>query len=160
MHAREAYTELKMANCEAALRNSVVAMEANALSYTLWCYAHDHTEAWGDGWNREDLSIYSPAAAREVGRDADPAGVYAGGRALRARAPRRSAGGWGGGGLWGGGRAGGCICQGVYRRGTLCGSQPIALRVGYVHRLLASSSASSSHTRTRYNGLVVHTGDL
>ena len=84
MHAREAYTELRMANCEAALRNSVVAMEANALSYTLWCYAHAHTEAWGDGWNREDLSIYSPAAAREVGRDADPAGVYAGGRALRA----------------------------------------------------------------------------
>jgi len=84
MHSREAYTEHKLVNCEAALRNSVVAMEANGLSYTLWCYTPDHTEAWGDGWNREDLSVFSRTAAREVGRDTDPAGVYAGGRALRA----------------------------------------------------------------------------
>ena len=66
MHHREAYTHFQLANCEAALRNSVDAMEANGLSYTLWCYTPDHTEQWGDGWNREDLSVYSASAPQHA----------------------------------------------------------------------------------------------
>ncbi|GBE82841.1 glycoside hydrolase superfamily [Sparassis latifolia] len=32
----------------------------NALSYSIWTYCPDHTHPWGDNWNMEDLSIWSP----------------------------------------------------------------------------------------------------
>ncbi|TFK32596.1 glycoside hydrolase superfamily [Crucibulum laeve] len=33
----------------------------NSLNYTIWTYCpDDHTHEWGDGWNMEDLSIWSP----------------------------------------------------------------------------------------------------
>jgi len=91
MHEREAYGGLvnncvvpTMVNCEAALCATIDALEASHLSYALWCYAADHTPEWGDGWNREDLSLYSETAAREVPLESDPHGVHLGGRALAA----------------------------------------------------------------------------
>lgn len=32
----------------------------NALSYTIWTYCTDSSHMWGDGWNLEDLSLWSP----------------------------------------------------------------------------------------------------
>ncbi|KAI0081483.1 glycoside hydrolase [Panus rudis PR-1116 ss-1] len=32
----------------------------NALSYTVWTYCPDNSHTWGDGWNLEDLSLWSP----------------------------------------------------------------------------------------------------
>ncbi|PFH53542.1 glycoside hydrolase family 5 protein [Amanita thiersii Skay4041] len=32
----------------------------NALNWTMWTYCPDHSHDWGDGWNMEDLSIWSP----------------------------------------------------------------------------------------------------
>lgn len=84
MHNREAYTAGQLANCEAALGATVDALEANNLSYTLWCYTADHTARFGDNWNREDLSLFSAEAGREVPAELDPSGVHLGGRALRA----------------------------------------------------------------------------
>jgi len=42
-----------------AMDFTISALELNLLNYTLWCYAPDHCPAWGDGWNLEDLSIFS-----------------------------------------------------------------------------------------------------
>ena len=56
----------------------VSAMEENLLGYALWCYEPDHSAKWGDGWNLEDLSIWSPELHCTPG---DP---YSGGRALHA----------------------------------------------------------------------------
>jgi hypothetical protein len=54
------------------------AMEANLLSGTLWNYTADNTNAHGDLWNDEDLSIFS--------RDQqdNPGDIHSGGRALAA----------------------------------------------------------------------------
>jgi hypothetical protein len=38
---------------------------ANGLSWTLWTYCPSSTHEWGDGWNMEDLSVWSPDDLRE-----------------------------------------------------------------------------------------------
>ncbi|MBN1438477.1 MAG: cellulase family glycosylhydrolase [Anaerolineales bacterium] len=54
------------------------AFEDARLSLTLWNYTADNTNAHGDGWNNEDLSIFS----RD--QQSDPRDVNSGGRALGA----------------------------------------------------------------------------
>ncbi len=61
-----------------AMDRSMRAMEDNLLSYTLWNYTADNTNARGDQWNDEDLSIFS----RD--QQTDPADIHSGGRALEA----------------------------------------------------------------------------
>lgn len=34
-------------------------LESNNLSFSLWCYCHENTHKWGDGWNNEDFSVWS-----------------------------------------------------------------------------------------------------
>ncbi|CAL9729131.1 ergosteryl-beta-glucosidase [Monosporozyma unispora] len=36
------------------------ALEGNNLSFSLWCYCHRNSHEWGDDWNNEDFSIWSP----------------------------------------------------------------------------------------------------
>jgi hypothetical protein len=48
-----------------ALDANMNALEKNLLSYTLWNYVSDNNHKWGDGWNGEDLSIYSPDTGTE-----------------------------------------------------------------------------------------------
>ncbi len=61
-----------------ALDRSFQAIEANLLSCTLWNYNADNSNARGDGWNGEDLSIFS----RD--QQADPSDINSGGRGLQA----------------------------------------------------------------------------
>ena len=73
----------------AALERSFRAIEANLLDCAIWNYAADNTNARGDLWNGEDLSIFS--------RDQqdDPMDPDSGGRGLRALVrpyPRATAG--------------------------------------------------------------------
>jgi hypothetical protein len=63
---------------ELALDRSMEALEANLLSATLWNYTSDNTNARGDQWNDEDLSIFS----RD--QQIDPNDLDSGGRALDA----------------------------------------------------------------------------
>jgi hypothetical protein len=41
------------------MRDSCCPDGENALSYTIWAYESSNTHANGDGWNGEDLSLFS-----------------------------------------------------------------------------------------------------
>ncbi|MFZ5917983.1 MAG: cellulase family glycosylhydrolase [Chloroflexota bacterium] len=72
-----------------ALDRSFRAIEDNLLSGALWNYTADNTNRRGDGWNGEDLSIWS----RD--QQTDAADIHSGGRALPAVVrpyPRKVAG--------------------------------------------------------------------
>lgn len=74
---------------EQALDASYQALDSHLLSATLWNYAPDNTNALGDRWNGEDLSIFSQDQQR------DPDNIHSGGRAIRAAVrpyPRCTAG--------------------------------------------------------------------
>ena len=62
----------------AAMDRTLRAMDDNLLSYTLWNYTADNTNARGDLWNDEDLSIFSRDQQDE------PENIHSGGRALQA----------------------------------------------------------------------------
>lgn len=62
----------------AALDRSFRAMEDTRLSATLWNYTSDNSNARGDLWNDEDLSLFSRDQQR------NPADINSGGRALEA----------------------------------------------------------------------------
>jgi hypothetical protein len=71
-----AYESGDFSDQAAALDRSFNAVEENLLSYTLWNYTADNTNAHGDQWNGEDLSIFS------VDQQTDPSDLDSGGRAL------------------------------------------------------------------------------
>ena len=75
-----------------ALDGYYAAVEANLIHCTQWNYTADNTHEFGDGWNAEDPSIYSPDDRRF---SSDAGSVHAGGRALAAIVrpyPRATAG--------------------------------------------------------------------
>ncbi|KAK5801558.1 glycoside hydrolase superfamily, partial [Linnemannia elongata] len=43
-----------------ALQMLLDAMDASMLSFTLWNYCDDNSNEWGDRWNGEDFSVWSP----------------------------------------------------------------------------------------------------
>ncbi|MFW5714520.1 MAG: cellulase family glycosylhydrolase [Brevefilum sp.] len=59
MHSRKAYSTGNYHKQILALDASFQALEANLLHGTLWNYTPDNTNAHGDLWNDEDLSIFS-----------------------------------------------------------------------------------------------------
>lgn len=63
-----------------AMNASIMAMEASMLSFTLWNYCASNNNKWGDGWNREDLSIFSRDQQTEDWKQ----NINSGGRAIAA----------------------------------------------------------------------------
>jgi hypothetical protein len=78
MHAKAAYANGDYKQQERALDRSFQALEANLLHATLWNYTPDNSNAHGDLWNEEDLSIFS----RD--QQTNPMDINSGGRALAA----------------------------------------------------------------------------
>jgi hypothetical protein len=64
MNGRRAYKTGDYALHEEALSMYYDAVDANLLHSTLWNYTADHTPEAGDGWNDEDLSIFSGGRER------------------------------------------------------------------------------------------------
>lgn len=75
---KQAYRTGSYAAHVRALDSYFAAMDANLLSWTLWNYTPDNTNARGDQWNDEDASIFS----RD--QQTNPQDINAGGRALEA----------------------------------------------------------------------------
>lgn len=74
-----------------AIDGYYAAVEATRISCTQWNYTSDNSHEWGDNWNAEDLSIFSPDDRRFRGSS----DIHAGGRALAAIVrpyPRATAG--------------------------------------------------------------------
>jgi hypothetical protein len=78
MEGKRAYRTGNFSTQIKAMDRSMRAMEANLLSFTIWNYTPDNTNARGDLWNDEDLSIFS------LDQQNDPGDINSGGRALRA----------------------------------------------------------------------------
>ena len=54
----------------------MIALDRAIASFTLWNYSPGNTNAHGDGWNEEDLSLFS------YDQQSDPTDLHSGGRAL------------------------------------------------------------------------------
>jgi hypothetical protein len=73
---KRAYSDHNYSEHIEALSMYYEAMDANLLSCTLWNYTADNTNARGDGWNDEDLSIFSRDQQN------NPQDIHSGGRAI------------------------------------------------------------------------------
>ena len=78
MNGAAAYHSGDFSRQAQALDYNLRALDDNLLSYTLWNYTPDNSNAHGDQWNNEDLSIFS----RD--QQSNPADINSGGRALSA----------------------------------------------------------------------------
>jgi hypothetical protein len=78
MHGKQAFRSGDYRPQLKALERSFQAVEANLLNATLWNYTSDNTNARGDLWNDEDLSIFSRDQQN------NPQDPDSGGRALAA----------------------------------------------------------------------------
>ena len=66
MNKRRAFSSGDYSMHEEALSMYFDAVDANLLHSTLWNYTADNTNECGDGWNDEDLSIFSEGKERAV----------------------------------------------------------------------------------------------
>jgi hypothetical protein len=78
MNDRSAYRTSDFSAQEQALDASINAVEQNFVAFTLWNYTANNTNERGDGWNGEDLSIFS------VDQQKNKGDIHSGGRALKA----------------------------------------------------------------------------
>lgn len=56
---KKAYSTGDYSSQTSALDAVGYGLEANNLSYSLWCYNHENSHKCGDNWNNEDFSIWS-----------------------------------------------------------------------------------------------------
>ena len=78
MHEKKAFMSNDFSAQVKSMDRCMRALEDNLLSFTLWNYTAGNTNARGDCWNDEDLSIFSEDQRQ------DPDDINSGGRALEA----------------------------------------------------------------------------
>ncbi len=78
MHSKAAYRSGDFSRQALALDATMRALEASIANFTLWNYTADNTNARGDQWNDEDLSLFSRDQQTGSGD------IHDGGRALHA----------------------------------------------------------------------------
>ena len=78
MHSKEAYRTGDFSRHVEAMDDTMQALEANLVDFTIWNYTADNTNERGDLWNDEDLSIFSRDQMTGSGS------IHDGGRALEA----------------------------------------------------------------------------
>jgi hypothetical protein len=78
LRSKSAYRTGDFSLAARAMDRSLRALDDGLVSYTLWNYTADNTNARGDQWNDEDLSIFSRDQRQ------DPSDLNSGGRALAA----------------------------------------------------------------------------
>jgi hypothetical protein len=78
MGQKSAYQDGDFSAQISAMDDTLQALEANAVSFTLWNYTADNTNQHGDLWNEEDFSIF----CRD--QDSGTGDIHDGGRALQA----------------------------------------------------------------------------
>jgi len=78
LQEKRAYKTGDFSTAVRAMGRVLRAMDDALVSYTLWNYTPDNTNAHGDLWNDEDLSIFSCT------QQTDPEDINSGGRALEA----------------------------------------------------------------------------
>jgi len=66
INKRRAYATGNYTHHEEALDMYYNAVDANLLHSTIWNYTADNTNQFGDGWNEEDLSIFSEGKERAI----------------------------------------------------------------------------------------------
>ena len=80
MNGKKAYRTGDFSVQVEALDAVIAAQEQNFVSFTLWVYTADNSNARGDLWNDEDLSLFSRDQMTGSGS------IHDGGRALQAAA--------------------------------------------------------------------------
>lgn len=78
MGEKSAYQDGNFSAQISAMDDTLQALEANAVNFTLWNYTADNTNQHGDQWNEEDFSIF----CRD--QDSGSGDIHDGGRALQA----------------------------------------------------------------------------
>lgn len=77
MNNKQAFRDGDYSLHELALTLYYDALDASLVHSTQWNYTPDNSNRWGDHWNEEDLSIYSPD------QRTNPDDINSGGRAIR-----------------------------------------------------------------------------
>jgi hypothetical protein len=78
MGKKTAYRDGDFSQHILAMDDTLQALEANCVNFTLWNYTADNSNARGDQWNDEDFSIFSRDQQTSTGE------IHDGGRALQA----------------------------------------------------------------------------
>lgn len=79
--SKTAFETGDFSKCTMAMDRTMSALEKAAVSYTIWCYQPENRNAIGDGWNGEDLSLFS---LDQVAEGDDEDNLFPGGRSLEA----------------------------------------------------------------------------
>ncbi|KAJ3077100.1 hypothetical protein HDU98_008535 [Podochytrium sp. JEL0797] len=72
INEKKAYTTGNYSTHNNFLDTVITSMEANMLNFTLWNYNPGNDNTFGDHWNGEDFSIYSPNVSAQVSRIGTP----------------------------------------------------------------------------------------